>query len=291
MLFTAIFSTISIIEDRREGFLQSVLVAPISPGSIVCGKILGGTTLALLQGLIFLLLAPFIGIASHAGADPGLSRHAFRRRFWPNGSRFSRRVADGIDAGLPRHHERLPHPALAHVRRAFPGDQSALLDLLGGSFEPADLWRRRCSARALCRRSRACFICRASRFRLGVSLGFRARHVRGRLPSGAAENPHENLPRTSFPFPTKPAWPISRASSMKQGVEIISTGGTASSPAAGRDHGARHFRLHRFSRDARRPGQDACTRKCTAGCSTCAATRSTRPRRASTASSRSISWW
>ena len=62
MLFTAIFSTISIIEDRREGFLQSVLVAPISPGSIVCGKILGGTTLALLQGFIFLLLAPLIGI-------------------------------------------------------------------------------------------------------------------------------------------------------------------------------------------------------------------------------------
>jgi ABC-2 type transport system permease protein len=62
MLFTAIFSTISIIEDRREGFLQSVLVAPIAPGSIVCGKILGGTTLALLQGLVFLLLAPFVGI-------------------------------------------------------------------------------------------------------------------------------------------------------------------------------------------------------------------------------------
>src|SRR5205823_3840661 len=62
MLFTAIFSTISIIEDRREGFLQSVLVAPISAGSIVCSKVLGGTTLAVLQGLIFLLLAPFIGI-------------------------------------------------------------------------------------------------------------------------------------------------------------------------------------------------------------------------------------
>ncbi|MEO6870756.1 MAG: ABC transporter permease [Chthoniobacterales bacterium] len=62
MLFTAIFSTISIIEDRREGFLQSVLVAPISPGAIVCGKILGGTTLALLQGLVFLLLAPLIGL-------------------------------------------------------------------------------------------------------------------------------------------------------------------------------------------------------------------------------------
>jgi len=62
MLFTAIFSTISIIEDRREGFLQSVLVAPISSGAIVCGKILGGTTLAMFQGIIFLLLAPFVGI-------------------------------------------------------------------------------------------------------------------------------------------------------------------------------------------------------------------------------------
>jgi len=62
MLFTAIFSTISIIEDRTEGFLQSVLVAPISGSSIALGKILGGTTLAVLQAAIFLILAPFIGI-------------------------------------------------------------------------------------------------------------------------------------------------------------------------------------------------------------------------------------
>jgi ABC-2 type transport system permease protein len=61
LLFTAIFSTISIIEDRREGFLQSVLVAPISPMAIVLGKVLGGTLLAFGQGLIFLLLAPVVG--------------------------------------------------------------------------------------------------------------------------------------------------------------------------------------------------------------------------------------
>src|SRR5256885_14681047 len=61
LLFTAIFSTISIIEDRREGFLQSVLVAPISPMVIVLGKVLGGTALAFGQGLIFLLLAPVVG--------------------------------------------------------------------------------------------------------------------------------------------------------------------------------------------------------------------------------------
>ena len=61
MLFTAIFSTISIIEDRKEGFLQSVLVAPISSAGIALGKLFGGTTLAVLQAIIFLAFAPFIG--------------------------------------------------------------------------------------------------------------------------------------------------------------------------------------------------------------------------------------
>ena len=62
MLFTAIFSTISVIEDRREGFLQGALVAPLSPAAIPLGKFLGGTTLAVLQALFFCLLAPLAGI-------------------------------------------------------------------------------------------------------------------------------------------------------------------------------------------------------------------------------------
>lgn len=62
ILFTSIFSTMSIIEDRREGFLQSVVVAPVSRASIAMGKILGGTLLSLLQAAILLLLTPFIGI-------------------------------------------------------------------------------------------------------------------------------------------------------------------------------------------------------------------------------------
>src|SRR5215831_1131274 len=62
LLFTAIFATISTVEDRREGFLQGVLVAPISRTSVVLGQALGGTTLALVQGIIFLLLAPLAGI-------------------------------------------------------------------------------------------------------------------------------------------------------------------------------------------------------------------------------------
>jgi ABC-2 type transport system permease protein len=62
VLFTAIFSTISVIEDRREGFLQAVLVAPVSRAAVVLGKILGGTTLALGQALLLLLAAPFLGL-------------------------------------------------------------------------------------------------------------------------------------------------------------------------------------------------------------------------------------
>lgn len=62
LLFTAIFSTISTVQDRNEGFLQGVLVAPAPRSSIVLGQALGGTTLALVEGLLLLLLAPLAGI-------------------------------------------------------------------------------------------------------------------------------------------------------------------------------------------------------------------------------------
>jgi ABC-2 type transport system permease protein len=62
VLFAAIFSTISIIEDRREGFLQGVLAAPVPRAAIAAGKVLGGATLAWLQGAAFLLLAPLAGL-------------------------------------------------------------------------------------------------------------------------------------------------------------------------------------------------------------------------------------
>ena len=62
LLFTAIFATISIVQDRREGFLQGVLVAPVARWVILLGQALGGTTLALFQGALFLLLAPIVGV-------------------------------------------------------------------------------------------------------------------------------------------------------------------------------------------------------------------------------------
>lgn len=62
LLFTAIFSTISVIDDRKEGFLQGVLVSPASRGAIVLGKLLGGGFLAFTQACLFLLAAPVVGV-------------------------------------------------------------------------------------------------------------------------------------------------------------------------------------------------------------------------------------
>jgi len=62
VLFTAIFTMMSVIDDRKEGFLLSVLVAPVPRSAIVLGKVLGGTTLSAIQGMIFLIFAPFTGV-------------------------------------------------------------------------------------------------------------------------------------------------------------------------------------------------------------------------------------
>jgi len=67
LLFTAIFATIAVVEDRRAGFLQGVLVAPIARSTIVLGQSLGATALAVLQGALFLALAPLAGVGLTVG--------------------------------------------------------------------------------------------------------------------------------------------------------------------------------------------------------------------------------
>jgi daunorubicin resistance ABC transporter membrane protein len=61
LLFSAIFSTISVIEDRHHGFLQAVLAAPVSRAALVLGKTLGGVAIATMQAAILLALAPLAG--------------------------------------------------------------------------------------------------------------------------------------------------------------------------------------------------------------------------------------
>ncbi|MCX6623285.1 MAG: ABC transporter permease, partial [Acidobacteria bacterium] len=62
VMFSAVFSTMSLIEDRREGFLLSILVSPAPRSAMVLGKVLGSSTLAWLQGLMFLLFLPLTGL-------------------------------------------------------------------------------------------------------------------------------------------------------------------------------------------------------------------------------------
>lgn len=62
LIFTSLFSAISIVTDREFGFLREILVAPISRGAIAIGKTLGGATTAFLQALLILILAPIVGI-------------------------------------------------------------------------------------------------------------------------------------------------------------------------------------------------------------------------------------
>ena len=62
VLFTAIFSTITVIEDRKEGFLQGVLISPVPRWAIALGKITGASTLAILHAFVFYALAPLAGV-------------------------------------------------------------------------------------------------------------------------------------------------------------------------------------------------------------------------------------
>lgn len=65
VLVTAIVGTFSLIEDRRSGFLQGVIVSPVPRSAIVLGKVLGGASIAVLQGALLLPLVPLVGIPVH----------------------------------------------------------------------------------------------------------------------------------------------------------------------------------------------------------------------------------
>jgi len=61
IMFTSMFSGISVIWDREVGFMKEMLVAPVSRLSIVAGKCFGGATTAVIQGIIVLLISVALG--------------------------------------------------------------------------------------------------------------------------------------------------------------------------------------------------------------------------------------
>ena len=114
LLFTAIFATIAVIEDRKAGFLQGVLVAPVPRMSIVLGQALGGTTLAMRHCSDRDFRAVCCG------------RHVFGvlRAHEPG---LDHRLAYGIDPGVPCHHEPDPPADLVPLRSVLSGYRSACL--------------------------------------------------------------------------------------------------------------------------------------------------------------------
>jgi len=62
LVYSAIFSAASLVWDRELGFMREMMVAPISRWSIIVGKCLGGTTIAVSQGVIVLALAGLVDV-------------------------------------------------------------------------------------------------------------------------------------------------------------------------------------------------------------------------------------
>jgi ABC-2 type transport system permease protein len=61
MLFTSMFAGISVLWDREFGFLKEIMIAPVKRISIVLGRLAGGVTTALLQGVLLLFIAMLVG--------------------------------------------------------------------------------------------------------------------------------------------------------------------------------------------------------------------------------------
>ena len=59
---TSIFSALSVVNDKEEGYMKEILVSPVSRTNVAIGKILGSTTVAVIQGLLMLLFIPLIGV-------------------------------------------------------------------------------------------------------------------------------------------------------------------------------------------------------------------------------------
>ena len=70
ILFSSMFTGVSLLWDKQFGFLQEVLVAPISRISIIIGRTIGGASTALIQGMIIFVIA--LGLGVPVVSIPGL---------------------------------------------------------------------------------------------------------------------------------------------------------------------------------------------------------------------------
>jgi len=125
VLFTAMISAASLVWDRELGFLQELLVAPVSRSSILLGKCLGGAIIAASQGVILLALAGLVDVPYDPGADPRRARPAPAAGLHRD---LPRRAGGRLDQAGPDLHGRdadVRVPDVLAVRRSLPVSELA----------------------------------------------------------------------------------------------------------------------------------------------------------------------
>lgn len=62
LMFTGTFAGVSVLWDKQFGFMKEILVAPVSRLHIMAGKVLGGATTAIMQGILIMFISSFLGV-------------------------------------------------------------------------------------------------------------------------------------------------------------------------------------------------------------------------------------
>jgi ABC-2 type transport system permease protein len=73
LLFSSTFGGLSVLWDREFGFLKEIMVAPVTRVSIVLGRIAGGVTTALIQGLLILGISSLMGFRMNSVFSLGMT--------------------------------------------------------------------------------------------------------------------------------------------------------------------------------------------------------------------------
>ena len=125
VMFTAMFSAASIVWDREFGFLREMMVAPVRRSSIVIGKCLGGATVASLQGVMLIVLAPVVDVPYDPPLILGVFGMMLLLAFAMTAFGVMIAVRDQADAVVHGRHADGRDADVLHLRRAVPGHRAA----------------------------------------------------------------------------------------------------------------------------------------------------------------------
>src|SRR6266540_6364214 len=149
VLFTSIFSAVSIVWDREFGFLREMLVAPVRRSALVIGKCLGGATVATIQGTIMLLLAGLVHVPYSPALLVILLLEMALAALAAHGGRHTDRRAHQPHRVVPGHHPAAGAADVLPVGRAVPAVRAAAVADRAHAGGPPQLCGRPNAARGV----------------------------------------------------------------------------------------------------------------------------------------------